>query len=146
MNREAEKFWNDYSAKLGEKVLRFSLGRYVSGVAGLDGESWGLVIVTDAGLRFHHFPHENLMASLMRMGRSGGQTDTEKTFFIPKGRIIGSELVKEKSLLIRLFSPSSPRLVVKYRPEDTETGELTMIAELDHDAENLAAAMVALIG
>jgi hypothetical protein len=145
MNQEAEQFWNDYSAKLGEKVLRFSLGRYVSGVAGFDGVSWGLVIVTDAGLRFHHFPHENWMSSLIRVGGSRGQTDTEKSFFIPKSWILGSELIKEKSLLNRILSPSVPRLVVRYRPEETETGECTMIAEIDRDAEELAEAVGDLI-
>jgi hypothetical protein len=145
MNQEAEKFWNEYSARLGEKVLRFSLGRYVSGVAGLDGVSWGLVIVTDAGLRFHHFPHENWMSSLIRVGGNRGQTDTEKSFFIPKGRILGSALIKEKSLLNRILSPSVPRLVVRYSPEDTLSGELTMIAEIDRDAEELADALANLI-
>ncbi len=140
MTEEAAEFWREYSAKLGEEVLRFSLGQYISGMRGLEGPLWGLVIVTDAGLRFHHFPHENWLASLTRAGGSR-EAAKEKTFFIPAGRILSSELVKEKSFFKRLFSSVSPRLVIRYSPSDTETGERTLIAELDRDADELAASL-----
>ena len=35
MTAEAEAFWREYSEKLGERVLRFALGRYQSGIDGL---------------------------------------------------------------------------------------------------------------
>ena len=147
MTEEAAAFWQDYSAKLGETVLRFTLGRYQSGVDGLSGPLWGLVIVTDAGLRFHHFPHENWIVALSRVGGQGGESPTEKTFFIPKDRIIDSRLFKEASLLKRIFLSSAPRLIVRYRPEvgGEAADPLTMVAELDRDADGLAASLVGLL-
>lgn len=145
MTEETAAFWRDYSEKLGEEILRFSLGRYLSGVHGLAGPLWGLVIATDAGLRFHHFPHESWMSALSRLGGGGGAAPTEKTFFIPKGRILGAELFRERSRLKRLLSPSAPRLVVRYRPEDTETGEASAVCELDRDADGLADALKGLL-
>ncbi len=147
MSEEAAAFWRDYSAKLGEEILRFSLGRYLSGMHGLEGPLWGLVIATDAGLRFHHFPHESWMTALMRIGGGGSSSGapTEKTFFVPKARILSVELFREKSWLKRLLSPMAPRLIVRYRPEDTETGEATLFCELDRDADELAAALEGLL-
>ncbi len=147
MTAEAEAFWRDYSEKLGERVLRFALGRYQSGIDGLQGPLWGLAIVTDAGLRFHHFPHENWLAALTRFGGQVGDAPTEKTFFIPKGRILGAELLKEASFLKRLLSASVPRLVVRYLPEGAEgaADALTMTAELDRDADGLIAALQELL-
>ncbi|MFA6505331.1 MAG: hypothetical protein WCT14_04490 [Treponemataceae bacterium] len=144
MTEEAAEFWREYSAKLGEEVLRFSLGRYVSGMRDMEGPLWGLVIVTDAGLRFHHFPHENWLASLTRVSGSK-EAGKEKTFFIPTARILSSELVKEKSFWKRLFSSVSPRLVVRYRPSDTDTGESTLVAELERDAEELAESLTSVL-
>jgi hypothetical protein len=147
MTAEAEAFWRDYSEKLGEQVLRFSLGRYQSGIPGLSGPLWGLLIVTDAGLRFHHFPHENWIAALTRIGGQGGETPAEKTFFIPKDRIVEARLLKEPSFFKRLLSSSVPRLVVRYRPEGAgaDAEPSTMAAEVDRDADQLAAALTKIV-
>lgn len=146
MTEEAAAFWRDYSAKLGEEVLRFSLGQYLSGMKDLTGPLWGLVIVTDAGLRFHHFPHEGWLAALSRSGGGSKEAAQEKTFFIPKAEIIAAELLKEKSFLKRLISPSSPRLVVRYRPSAGAAEEQTLVAALDRDADELAAALAGVLG
>lgn len=145
MTDEAAEFWRDYSTKLGEAVLRFSLGRYLSGMRGLEGPLWGLAIATDAGLRFHHFPHENWMAALSRVGGGGGAAPTEKTLFVPKERIRSAELFRESSWFKRLLSPSSPRLIVRYRPDGAEEGESTLVCELDRDADELLAALKGLL-
>jgi hypothetical protein len=138
MTDEAAAFWRDYSAKLGETVIKFALGRYVSGWAEFAEPLWGLALATDAGFRFHHFPHENWMAALSRVGGAGGALPTEKTLFIPKERILGVELRRERSLLKRLLVPQAPTVFLRYREGD---GERVLIAELDRDADALIAAL-----
>ena len=53
--RDAEAFWNDTEAKIGESVVAFGLAQYLSG-GGEEGPLWGLVYLTETRLFFRHFP------------------------------------------------------------------------------------------
>jgi hypothetical protein len=130
-NTDPEEFWKQYEAALGEKVLAYTLGQYLSGWAEYALPLWGLLIATDAGFRFHHFPHEGWIQVLSRM-TGGGDAPKEKTIFIPRDRILAAELRKEKSLLKKIFLPGQPRLVLRYR--DSSGVEAEFIAEADSKA------------
>jgi hypothetical protein len=140
---DPREFWKEYEAALGEKVLSFSLGQYLSGWAEYDPPLWGLLIATDRGFRFHHFPQEGWLQILSRVS-SGGKAPTEKTMFIPRERIIRAELRRERSLLKRILFASRPRFVIRYR--DDGGAEEEFIAEADSTAtailENLQPSVV----
>jgi hypothetical protein len=133
---DPQEFWKEYEARLGEKVLSFSLGQYLSGWAEHDPPLWGLLIATDRGFRFHHFPHEGWLQTLSRLS-SGGKAPVEKTIFIPRERILRAELRRERSLLKRIFLASRPRFVIRYKAGDGAEEEF--VAE----ADSSAAAMLA---
>ncbi|MDR1950553.1 MAG: hypothetical protein LBQ38_14280 [Spirochaetaceae bacterium] len=143
MNRKPDtdpaKFWREYGERYGEKVLAYSLGRYLSGWDGYDEPLWGLAIATDGGFRFHHFPHEGWLQALSRM-TSGGEGPKEKTIFIPRDRLFSAELRIETSWLKKIFTPHPPILVIRYRTtagtELAET-ELNGGTELNQGAAEL---------
>ena len=127
---EAEKFWKEYEEKTGEKVYAYSLGRYLEGWDEFPGPLWGLLIVTQGGFRFHHFPQEGWLSGLSRLTTGGGkEPPSEKTFFIPWEHIISAELKTEKSWLKRIFFSSLPRFILFYR--DDGGGEHILAAETD---------------
>jgi hypothetical protein len=128
---DPDVFWKQYEAALGEKVLAYTLGQYLSGWAGIDRPLWGLLIATDGGFRFHHFPHEGWIQALSRLS-TGGDAPTEKTLFIPRDRILAVELRREKSLLKRIFVASQPRFILRYR--DSDGAEAEFAAEADSKA------------
>jgi hypothetical protein len=130
-NTDPQEFWKKYEADLGEKTLAFCLGQYLSGWAEYDPPLWGLLIATDRGFRFHHFPHEGWLQALSRV-TSGGKAPVEKTIFIPREGIISAELRRETSLLKRIFLAPRPRLVIRYRND--EGGEEEFVAEADSKA------------
>jgi hypothetical protein len=113
-DEDPAKFWREYEERCGEKVLAYSLGRYVSGWDDYDEPLWGLVIATEGGFRFHHFPHEGWLQAISRV-TTGGETPKEKTIFIPTERILAAELRIEKSWIKKLLVPRPPVLAVRYR-------------------------------
>jgi hypothetical protein len=141
-----EEFWRDYETRIGEKVLARNLGRYLSGWNEFEESGgnplWGLLIATEGGFRFHHFPQINWFDALSRLS-SGWETPQEKTFFIPRDRIVAAEIRKETSWWKRLFAPGSPLLVIRYRKTDgTETELLAeLLAETGTGSEGLIAGL-----
>lgn len=137
--KNADDFWREYEEKTGERVLARSLGRYVSGWEEFDrsgwGGIWGLVIATSGGFRFHHFPHVSWLDALTRFS-GGGEAPKEKTIFISRELIRSAALFKETRWWKKILSPSSPRLVIRYRTETGEEREL--ILETEYKADGLA--------
>ena len=130
--KSPDDFWREYEEKTGEKVLARSLGQYMSGWEEFDSSGWtalwGLIIATSGGFRFHHFPQANWITALTRL-TSGDDAPKEKTFFIPKARIVSAELLTEKRWWKKIFSPSSPELTIHYRNEAGEERKLLLLAE-----------------
>lgn len=129
------EFWKDYEKNLGEKVLGYCLGRYLSGWDRYPGPLWGLNIVTSAAYRFHHFPHEGWLEALTRVTR-GGKIPEEKVIEVPKNRILGAAFMREEKLFKRFFFNIQPWLSLKYQREDGTKAEL--IVESDIKAKALA--------
>ncbi|AEF86287.1 hypothetical protein TREPR_1106 [Treponema primitia ZAS-2] len=134
-NTDPAEFWKEYEAKLGEKVLAFSLGQCISGWADCEPPLWGLLIATGHGFRFHHFPHEGWIQVIARTS-SGGAPPTEKTLFVPRDRILSAELRREQSLLKRIVFARAPRFVLRYL--DSDGTEIEFLAEADTKAATVA--------
>ncbi|AEF80778.1 hypothetical protein [Leadbettera azotonutricia] len=140
-NQSPEEFWLEYEKQIGEKVLAFSLGQYVSGWADEDSPFWGLLIATAGGFRFHHFPNENWISAAVRITR-GGDGPKEVAMFIPKEKIVSVEIKAEKSFLKRLFFSRPPRLVIHYANDNGE--EAVFVAEGDEKVRTIAEKLTAL--
>lgn len=125
-------FWAAYEKEIGEKVLGHALGRYLAGWDEFRMPLWGLLIATDAGFRFHHFPHEGWIQAMSRFAGGGGDSPVEKTLFLPLSRIRSIELEIERSWLKRVFLARQPLLTVRYAREDG--GDGYFLAEADKSA------------
>ena len=129
--RSPEDFWREYEEKMNEKVLARGLGRYSSGWEEFDSREWkdiwGLLIITSGGFRFHHFPQQNWLQSLVIRGESEGSA--EKLIFVPKEKIISTELNQETRWWAKIFTTSPPLMVIHYRDETGNDRPLRLIVE-----------------
>jgi hypothetical protein len=116
-----DAFWREYEEKTGEKVLARGLGKYVSGWDEFDKNRWnglwGLIINTTGGFKFHHFPQKSIFDALFQSAAGEKELPKEKTIFLPREKIISQTFIKEDKWWKRLFSDSTPRLVINYRDE-----------------------------
>jgi hypothetical protein len=71
------EFWTGYEKRYGEKVFSHVLGKYLSGWPDYEYPLWGLLIATDGGFRFHHFPNEGWLQAQIRAA-SGAEPPKEK--------------------------------------------------------------------
>jgi hypothetical protein len=134
-NKSPDDFWREYEEKTGEQIIARSLGQYVSGWDEF-GDSqrnpiWGLIIATSGGFRFHHFPQVNWISALTGFGR--GEMPKEKTFFIPREKIISANLIKETRWYRKIISPNVPRLLVRYLDQKGAQKDLLFYAEYKSD-------------
>jgi hypothetical protein len=124
----------EYIERFNENIINLAMGRYLGGWTGEDEPMWGIIVRTDLGLRFHHFPHEGWMAAMFRVG-SHGKAPKEKILFIPNDNIISVEFQTENSWWKKIFFNKQPLIVVKYRGEcgvGGESGdEKTLLVETD---------------
>jgi hypothetical protein len=140
--KSVDDFWKDYEEKLGVKILAYSLAQYLGGHDEYPHPMWGLVIVSENGFIFHHFPHEGWLQAITRV-TTGGEGPKEKIIIIPKEKLKSARLDAPKGFFKRFFKYTPPRLYVEY---ETEGGETAMLAaETDIRAEETARALDALI-
>ena len=133
-----DDFWQEFEEKTGEKVLARCLGKYLSGWEEFDlkglSNLWGLIIATSGGFRFHHFPQQSWFDFL---SRQGGAAPKEKTFFIPKEKIISSRQTRETRWWKKLLSSPPSHLFITYL--DEEGNEKQLITEIDLIGNNNSA-------
>ena len=129
--KEADAFWQEFEEKTGEKILSRGLGKYISGWEEFDKRGWdgiwGLLINTSGGFRFHHFPQSSWIMALTSF--TGKNKPTEKTLFLPKERIISTELLKEKKWWKMIFSSSPPLFIIHYTDETGAEKQMAFEAE-----------------
>lgn len=129
-------FWREYEEKTGEKVLARSLGKYLSGWDEFDekkwGGIWGLIITTSGGFRFHHFPQNSWIDALTKFAEK--EQVKEKTIFIPKEKIVSTDVIKETKWWKRVFSNLPPRLVVRFL-DDAPPGSDAVEKKIEFEAE-----------
>jgi len=127
-----DEFWDEYEAKTGEKVLARSLGMYLFGWDEFDLRGWksiwGLIIATSGGFRFHHFPQRGWFEAFNRNAKA----QSDKTFFVPKEKIISSELIVENRWWRKIFGSPLPRLIVNYLDEANNEKKLFLDADFIH--------------
>jgi len=133
-----DDFWREYEEQIGEKVLARSLGQYVSGWEEFDSQGWnsiwGLIIATSGGFRFHHFPQTNWLNALSNLGNNN--PPKEKTFFIPKEKIISAKIIEETKWWKKIFGSAPPQLLIDYKDVTENTKQVLLEVEFRH--ENLA--------
>jgi hypothetical protein len=136
--KDVEEFWREYEEQTGEKVLARGLGRYMSGWEEFDSKEWtsiwGLIIATSGGFRFHHFPQTSWLNALSNLGNN--DAPKEKTFFIPKDKIISTKLIEETTWWKKIFWSTPPQLLIDYRDGTENTKQVLLEVEFKH--ENLA--------
>ena len=135
--KSSENFWREYEEKTGEKVLARGFGKYLSGWDEFDenkwGGIWGLIITTSGGFRFHHFPQNSWIDGLTKFAEK--EQIKEKTIFIPKEKIISTDVIKETKWWKRLFGSLPPRLVVRFlddAPPDSAAAEKKIEFEAEY--------------
>jgi len=135
--KNPDDFWREYEEKIGEKVLARSLGQYMSGWEEFDSQKWtgiwGLIIATSGGFRFHHFPQIGWIDIFTRFGDH--DLPKEKTFFVPKEKIVSATLIKETKWWKKILSSSSPQLIIHYR--DDAGNERKLLLETGYASDDL---------
>lgn len=138
IDKESEVFWQEYEEKTGEKILARGLGRYISGWEEFDRKGWtplwGLIITSSGGFRFHHFPQKSWIDSFVSSGSKNEAR--EKTFFVPKEKIISAKLIHESKWWKKILIFTPARLELKFR-NDAEN-ELELLLELDFQKGDLS--------
>lgn len=124
-------FWLEYEEKTGEKVTARCLGQYVSGWEEFGNLTsiWGLVIFTSGGFRFHHFPQQNWLESMIRT-TGGKKSPKEKTIFVPKEKIKSIRIIEELKWWKKIFSSRWPMLIIRYLDETESERQLLLEADL----------------
>jgi hypothetical protein len=129
--KSPDAFWREFEEKTGEKVLSRGLGKYICGWEEFDEKKWngiwGLLISTSGGFRFHHFPQNSWIDAFTRFAEK--EQPNEKALFIPKEKIASSQLIKETRWWKKIFSPSTPQLVICYTDEAGSVGRLVFETE-----------------
>ena len=129
--KKADDFWREYEEKTGEKILARGLGRYISGWEEFDCRQWtslwGLIVATSGGFRFHHFPQKNWFDALTHS--AGSDAPKEKTIFIHGEKIFFAQLLEEHKWWKKIFSFSSPQLVINYLDETGKEKKLLLEAD-----------------
>jgi hypothetical protein len=116
------EFRANYEKRYGEKVLTYVLGKYLSGWPDYKYSLWGLLIATDGGFRFHHFPQEGWLQVQVRV-TTGTEFPREKTIFIPREQILSVDLRLEKSWWKKILAYHPPMLAIRYRHSDPQNPE-----------------------
>ena len=134
-------FWQEYEEKTGEKVLAHSLGQYISGWDEFDRQKWtsiwGLLIVSSGGFRFHHFPKKSWLESFTTTHEQ--EAPKEKTFFVPKEKIVSVQLKEESKWWKKILMSPSPKLLIHFRDETENERQLKL--EIHFKAPELQAAL-----
>jgi hypothetical protein len=137
-DKNVEEFWQEYEEKTGEKVITRTLGQYISGWEEFDIKGstniWGLLIATSGGFRFHHFPQNHWLTSIMSSSKPG----KEKTIFIPKEKIISIIYQKETAWWKKLLKSIPQRIIINYK-DYPESDERRLILDSSYNLDDLVA-------
>jgi len=123
-----DKFWQEYELKTGEKVLAKSMGYYLSGWEDFDSQGLigvgGLIIASSGGFRFLYMPPNHWTQDFAFFRRR--EKPEEKSFFISGENIISAQCVVEKRWWIKLFFPTTPKILIMYRDETGNERQLSL--------------------
>ena len=114
---DAEKFWSDFEAQTGEKVVAKAMGIWEEN--GNDKGLWGILILTDKSFRFRHIPSEGLILGLFRLPE-GKREKREPVEIVAPLDSISSVRGEERNWLSRLFGSPFRRFEVAWRASPDE--------------------------
>jgi hypothetical protein len=140
-NKERLELRREYAERFNEDILVLTMGRYTGGWQEFAPPLWGLVIVTDKGFRFHHFPHQSWLDAAVRATGRGAEP-REKLIFIPKDRLVHFAFFEEKSWWRKLLIYTPPVLAVTFR--DSQGVEADLRVEIEGRCKQALAAALTL--
>lgn len=147
-----QQFWAEVERRREERVILFSLGRYLQGVGGFPPQCWGVIYLSESAICFRTFPQSNWLSALLggnrgapagsvpeRRSTAGGDSgsgigtaDAEQEFCIALSTIDTVKLEGRGTILQRIFSPRFPTLRIE---RDDGTGSRTSVRiEIERDA------------
>lgn len=108
---EAEKFWVDFEARTGEKVVARSMGIWHEN--GEEKGPWGILILTDKAFRYKYMPSDTLVLGLFRSPESKSAKREAVEIVAPLERI---SLVAEaeRGWLARFFGSPFRRFEISW--------------------------------
>jgi hypothetical protein len=108
---EAEKFWIDFEARTGEKVVARSMGIWHEN--GEEKGPWGILILTDKSFRYKYMPSDRLILGLFRSPDSTGAKREALELVAP---LEGISLVEEteRGWFARLFGSPFRRFEISW--------------------------------
>ncbi len=143
---EVERFWHETEARLGERILLYSLGQYLSGYSDVRNGCWGLFFISESALHFQTFPSQNWFSAIFRglaRSRANREAETEMAFALPQASISDVRLQNEQSWWRRLVSPQPPIVDVRYIDEDGKEADLRFSMDMKvKDFVNLLSARI----
>lgn len=105
-----DTFWSQVAEEIGEPVLAYGLGRYISG-RDEPGPLWGLIYHSATIFYYRHFPQQSWFSSLLSQRKIEGRGDArgrEIIYEIPLAQIKTVNASREGSWVQRILSPSPP--------------------------------------
>ena len=115
-----DEYWQRMGEELGEPILAYVLGRYVSGFE-QDGPLWGLLYFTSSRLFFRHFGQTNWFSGLLQSGGSSDSRSREVTLEVPLERFLSLVAPPKPNLLARIFGGNEENFrLVSNRPDVSE--------------------------
>lgn len=105
-----DAYWAKVSEEIGEPVLMYGLGKYLSGRED-PGPLWGILYHSASTFYFRHFAQQSWFSSILTTANTdnpGSARNREILYTIPLSHIRTVESEQEGSWVQRLLSPSSP--------------------------------------
>ncbi|MFP4010797.1 MAG: hypothetical protein ACLFUM_03790 [Spirochaetaceae bacterium] len=124
-----EEFWRRTEEDLGEKVLVYAMAKCLRGCAEGNAGVWGLLFVTERALYFRHFPSANWFSAIVQSAGDPGKPREGIYFSVPRSDVGDVSVMRETSLLRRMFTPSPPVMRVSYRDSRNLDAELQLVVE-----------------
>jgi hypothetical protein len=115
MTEDPAIYWSEFEKATGEKVAARSIGERL-GDAASPGGDWGLVILTDAALRFRHLPSERGFLGLFKRQASAANKDEAYEIIIPRDSVKAFNAPR-RGFLARIFSSPFPCVSVTAEEE-----------------------------
>ncbi len=113
----AERFWSDFEADTGEKVVARSMGIWHE--AGNPKGLWGIAILTDKSFRYKYLPSRSLVLGLFRQP-NGTEQEREEVDIVAPLEKIESLREEERGFLARLFLGPFRRIELSWREAEGE--------------------------
>jgi len=101
MDDRVERFWKEFEAEAGERVLDKGTGAWMSPAYG-DRGLWGLLVLCEGSFRFRHIPSESWVAALLKSQRSSFPEKIDD-IIVPFDSISAIESPRKRNFFFAIF-------------------------------------------